>query len=285
MEKNQASARQLMTKSTRKALPNLGKHLVTKGGLAGVAAGIWVYNGITLYCGTASGGCEEEITLEAQFRQAENAAGGPAGGFFRYSESNGTLVGYGAMLSASYTYDQATERCVVNVEWIGQSTATHKSVGYVGMQTHTGSGGTGCSKTSRLMTTSPNPTGWTVTPARPGVVYPQYMTFYVGSALPAGGLQMTSVGSPFRADGNYTWKSPVYDWGKAIEKPPNSTPGSNDYKATPGESQAVVDEIKADPEYDPDEDGLLNEDDEDDDGDLVEDLEDPSLYDPYDPKP
>lgn len=57
--------------------------------------------------------------------------------------------------------------------------------------------------------------------------------------------------------------------------------------AVPGPAASVLEEpklsggtVKSDPEFDLDEDGLLNRDDTDDDGDLMDDAQDPDPYSP-----
>lgn len=78
--------------------------------------------------------------------------------------------------------------------------------------------------------------------------------------------------------------TPTYEVSEGI-RIPATPPADPDFVTTPIETYDLVEAIKRDPEFDLDEDGLINADDPDDDGDGVPDQEDPAPYDPYSPKP
>lgn len=248
----------IFTRSARSALPNLGRHLITKGGLAGVAAGVWIHNGVTLYTGLAEP-APEALVLSVEYRQAEESlTGRGAGGFFRYYETDGTLVGSGALLSVSYSFQNG--RCRGSFSYAYTSTHPLGYAGYFGIRQVSGSTTVYCRVDQIARHGLDNPLFMDTTLNSTNDAMLEWYTFDVRGPE-ANVRRPVAPAFPATSSSN-RWENPVFDWGSSTIElaPPEYTPPEGDYVATPQETRDLYDAIRSDPEYQPATDDLPRED-------------------------
>lgn len=290
MEEAQSKSRRVMTRSMRTAylrpVPPAGGGVATgtsitpalmRAGLAGLAAGIWTHNGVMIYngiqCGQAD--CPDAIELDAQFLRSAQM-GGMAGYWGEYGyyvgrtpeSAKGKITG--AVFITDVEYSPTTKSATYTYETTGR-------VPGASLSTPTYEGGGGCQAPRFLQSASNAEFSGS----------PQRMNPSINRATDAVKLNWRGGELGCTHPNDYrTIQNPVFDV-RQVEyiSLPEYIPGQDDYVPSVEQNRKLIDGIKSDPEYDLDEDGLINRDDPDDDGDGVPDVEDPEPYDPYSPKP
>lgn len=237
--------RRIWSRSLRPAGGGALKSTLIRGGLAGVAAGVWIHNGVTLYhvadCGDTS--CPDPLSINAEFRQAqEDVEGTSAAGAVVQRYSNGQLVGAGMVTGASVSW--VGRDVTVNIEFTGESSI---SSSYIGSGGHTFEGSPASS--INLYTGSG---GETTVPAATSPTSPyRFYTRDVEDNVPQ---DVVEFGPTWSYGESVTWQNPVFDTGLMVESPPEYTPTEGDYLASPAESDALYERFVSDPEYNPDTD-------------------------------
>lgn len=311
--------RGILSNAARGKLPGLSRALVARGGLAGVASGIWIHNGVMLWnaslCGQAD--CPEPLILDTQFKKATAAEQAV---YIEYS--NGSPIASLMLLSYAWVPTSATG-----------GTATYSFA----LQGNPRCGGGNCAYT-RFVTSLASSTSASVVEYRSTMPLEQSLSGSFSSSgsnltgqphmmthfSPSDTYTVRPVGPVFDPKGSYNWENPVFEIGEVGEvvTPPAVTheygrDASNDFvndvaqRGCPSGTVAAPEAPPAPevcPDYfpeeweeefeeetnpapgespydDPDEDGIPNHQDDDDDGDGVPDEEDPSPYVPLPESP
>lgn len=259
----QTKARRVLTRTLRQN-SKVGPAMI-RGGLATVGLGIWIHNGIALYCGSTEIGsetganCTEPLVLDPQFRRASDVEGDTV---FR-TYSNGNLDGAGMVTSFKYDYSTSTGDCKVTIAYEMQRYSSYPSgdtgqigFGRVAGATDYGSTGAGCGFAKGVYKPDyygPEPNPYVLGPRSEDMRAPDVrLQFFTGdrgggrsSLAPFG--PVISVGQPM------SWDNPVFDVGTVDTQatPAEYTPSPGDYLMSPEETTAWADRIRGDPDYDP----------------------------------
>lgn len=299
-----------VTTAARSRVPSLAPHLITKGGLAGVAAGIWIHNGITLYHGLQGDAAPPPLVLDTEFRQAEYDLNGiNMGAAITKGYVNGVVTGSGMLTKVRYAVQNG--QCTVTATMVGKSSAApnQSHFGYTGVGA-AGSASVGCSSGRH----------WMVTPTTGNLASGQEFTSPAATAGTTGMVQIytydsnggvgpKNLGAPFPAKDGWSWANPVYDWGSTSVA---AAPGPNNLEVQAPETNAIYNDVQsqtctpeapptevcpdffpeewedeyptdpngdpaAEPYADPDKDGQPNHSDPDDDNDGIPDEQDPVI--------
>lgn len=318
-----AKRSRILTRAMRAKIPPLSGQLITKGGLAGVAAGVVIYDGVILYnaveCGKTD--CPEPLEINAEFRQALDAAGntpGAQGSTWKMVNGAGVTLTEGMITRIDYEFSSATNQCKMTMQYLGKWNAGYTSGPSIGLN------GGGAPEGSRCaFTIQPAPPTSASTTKSPylkqasneylGPMSCRARGFATTQNFQTGVTTQAGFGPEFVCGVTKTWENPVYDVVGA--EVVNQVPAAPEpYRVSPATSDELYDAVVADPETcpvenpgevcpdyppdwddypiapvdpteDPDDDGVPNVDDPDDDGDGVPDVDDPAPYNPTVPAP
>lgn len=249
MVEEQAKARRVISRAGRAKIPALSKTLITRGNLATIAAGIWIHNGVTLYCGLEAENCAKPVVLDGKFKQAEGSPG-----FIRTYSSDGSIYMAGVLDRVDYS---ATTNnggdCTVTASWTVQPTqnriSQYSTFGY--LRTFADRSGVyGNCKTiiDLLYQKADAPQSASRSQLCPATKYPHRTVVQLQTQSGPG--PTWSYTNLFNTDpcAGTGWENPVYDWGATEE---GGQPGPNEIRVPPAQSREFGHAIKTDPEYDP----------------------------------
>ncbi|WP_047866718.1 MULTISPECIES: chromosomal replication initiator protein DnaA [Actinomycetota] len=235
--------RGILKRASKKALPTLSRHAITKGGLAGVAAGVWIHNANTLYTAYQDGQPADPIVVDSQLKKVESS-GGP---YFQKVD-NGEVVGAGALLGFDYTYADGVGTITFDyaVQTNQQPWYGNGRMRYLG-----NSEGVDASATARDQPSQSF--SWNITNNDcKGKVSVKDSGDNPGPAtvLKTGICSMESVQG----------QTDIYDMGTQTQTTPAEyTPSEGDFVSSPEKTKRLWDAVKADPEYSPKEQGTEGE--------------------------
>lgn len=248
----QATARQgVVTTAARSKLPGLGPQLISKAGLGGVAAGVWIHNGIILWDGYQCGqpSCPGPLPLDAQFRQAIEAdqAGNTingGGSSFKWSDYNGNEFASGMVTGFSYQYFPATNTCRYTINWNlklapgkanGPPMGNEQKTNYGSSCTMLGGGTTALTATKNATENNLSPIG-----------YNQSFVTDCFQSQTTNTCTKKYFGPNIYRRTNADWKNPIYDWGQTDVVATAPTINGGPFKASVAQSHDFYQAVAAD---------------------------------------